>query len=119
MKGKNQLTAINEESDSISNEDFVDIENELNDIQELLDRDREDDDNRNKVLEKLRKALKRVDKLESDTEWPKIKEELEDALKRLDELNKEFGNEKTKDVENQLKKQAEQVISNKDSKIAD
>ena len=117
LKGKNQLTAINEESDLISNEDFVDIENELNDIQELLDRDREDDDNRNKVLEKLRKALKRVDKLESDTEWPKIKEELEDALKRLDELNKEFGNEKTKDVENQLKKQAEQVISNKDSKI--
>lgn len=117
LKGKNQLTAINEESDSINNEDFVDIENELNDIQALLDRDREDDDNRNKVLEKLRKALKRVDKLESDAEWPRIKEELEDALKRLDELNKEFGNEKTKDVENQLKKQAEQVITNRDSKI--
>ena len=80
---------------------------------------RDDDDNRNKVLAKLRKALKQIDKLESDAEWPRILEELEDALKRFDELNEKYGNEKTSSVAEQVKKQVETVIKNKDSKVGE
>ena len=119
LKGKNQLIAINEHSDSVDAQSFDKIEKELEEVQSLLDRGRDDDDNRNKVLAKLRKALKQIDKFESDAEWPRILEELEDALKRLDELNEQYGNEKTIDASNQLKKQVETVIKNKDSKIGE
>jgi molecular chaperone DnaK len=119
LKGKNQLIAINEQSDSVNVQTFDEIEKELEEVQSLLDRGRDDEDNRNKVLDKLRKVLKQIDKLESDAEWPRILEELEDALKRLDELNEKYGNEKTINASNQLKKQAETVIKNKDSKIGE
>ena len=119
LKGKNQLIAINEQSDSVDAQSFDKVEKELEEVQSLLDRGRDDDDNRNKVLAKLRKALKQIDKLESDAEWPRILEELEDALKRLDELNEQYGKEETRKVANQLKQQAENVIKNKDSKVGD
>jgi molecular chaperone DnaK len=119
LKGKNQLIAINEQSDSVNVQTFDEIEKELGEVQSQLDSGRDDEDNRNKVLDKLRKVLKQIDKLESDAEWPRILEELEDALKRLEELNEQYGNEKTIDASNQLKKQAETVIKNKDSKIGE
>ena len=119
LKGKNQLIAINEQSDSVDAQNFDKVEKELEEVQSLLDRGRDDDDNRNKVLAKLRKALRQIDKLESDAEWPRILEELEDALKRLDELNEQFGNEKTIQAANELKQQAEIVIKNKDSKVGE
>ena len=119
LKGKNQLIAVNEQSDSVDTQSFDKIEKELEEVQSLLDRGRDDDDNRNKVLAKLRKALKEIDKLESDEEWPRILEELEDAIKRLDELNEQYGNEKTVQAANQIKQQAETVIKNKDSKVGE
>ena len=119
LKGKNQLIAINEQSDSVDAQNFDKVEKELEEVQSLLDRGRDDDDNRNKVLAKLRKALKQIDKLESDAEWPRILEELEDVLKNLDELNEKYGNEKTIQAANQIKQQAETVIKNKDSKVGE
>jgi molecular chaperone DnaK len=117
-KAKNQIQILSEESASFDSSKAEELENELNNIQKMLDNGRNDDDNRTKVLEDLRKTLKKIDSEEQGVEWPNVEEELEDTIARLDENNERYGNDQTKELATQFKKHAQAVISKQDVKVA-
>jgi molecular chaperone DnaK len=87
-------------------------------MQVMIDNGREEDDNRNKILVKLRKVLKNIDLIEQSAEWPSVEEELTDVMERLDELNEQFGNEKTEQIVKQFKKQVSDMLNEKNVQVS-
>ena len=116
-KALNSISILKEEINSINLEETSVLETELNDLQVMLDNGREDDDNRNKTLVKLRKALKKIDLIEQEAQWPSVKEEATDAMERLEELNQQFGNEKTVQIAQQIKEQLSDVLNDKNIEV--
>ena len=117
-KAKNQIHILSDESNSFDSSKSQQLENELSDLQSMLDNGRNDEDNRTKVLDKLRKTLKKIDAEEQGAEWPNVEEELDDAIERLNENNQRYGNDKTEELASQLKKHAESVRAKKDVRVA-
>ncbi len=117
-KAKNQIHILSDEASSVDNGRMQEMESDLTELQTLLDNGRNDDDNRTKVLNKLRKTLKKIDEEEQGAEWPNVEEEMDDALDRLDENNQRYGNDKTEELAAQFKKHAEDVRTKKDVKDA-
>ena len=117
-RAKNQIQLLSNESSSINASMAQTIEQELENLQNMLDSGRGDEDNRDKVKTKLCKTLKKIDSVEEAAEWPNVAEELNDALVRLDENNERYGNEKTEELVYQFKQQATNVISIKDINVA-
>ena len=111
------LQILGEDNKTISQPEISSLENKLNDTQVLLENGRNDDDNRLKALDKLRKVLIQIDSLEESAEWPNVDEELVDCLERLEESNKKYGDEKTEKIVQQLKLQVEDVKEKKDTKL--
>tara|TARA_B110001450_G_C17666048_1_gene499575 strand:- start:2621 stop:5173 length:2553 start_codon:yes stop_codon:yes gene_type:complete len=112
-KAINSLQLINDGVNVVETDQVNDIETALDNLQNMLNDGREDEDNRNKILDKLRKVLKKIDKLESGVEWPSVNEELSDVINRLESLQEQFGNEKTDKIVNMFKTQASKVIVDK------
>jgi molecular chaperone DnaK len=117
-KALNSLSILNE-SDNVTNPEEISIlENDLNDLQTLLDNGREDDDNRNKILDKFRKNLKKIDSIEEASEWPNIEEELTDLISKLEEINIKYGDDNTAQIVSKLKQQVANVSADKNIQLA-
>ena len=118
LKSLNVLQILNEESGGTGSDDSLTLENQLNTLQTMLDNGREDDDNRNKILDKLRKILKELDVIEQSAEWPMTQEELTDVLVFLEKVQGQFGNDKTAKSAEQFKKQAALILDEKNVNLA-
>lgn len=116
-KALNSLSIL-KESYNASNDEISVLESELSNLQTLLENGREDDDNRNKILDKLRKILKKIDSIEEASEWPNIEEELTDLMTRLEEINIQYGDEKTAQIISKFKQQVSNVSSDKNIQLA-
>ena len=112
-KTKNQLEILGEESNS---ENIQTLKNEVEELKIMLDNGGDDEDNRNKTLEKLRGTLKRIDKEEESLEWPNVEEELRDSLDRLKDTNSKFGNESLEEDISKISQMVEKVIKEKKTK---
>lgn len=117
-KASNLLNILKEGINGINSTGILNSENDLNNLQVMLDNGREDDDNRNKILDKLRKLLKNIDLIEQSAEWPSVEEELTDVMERLNELNEQFGNEKTEEIVKQFKKQVSDMFNEKNIQVS-
>ena len=78
-----------------------------------------DEATRDKVNEKLRRNLKKIQKLETEGQWPKAEEELNAEFDRLNEVQAMMGDAKTKEIQKQLEAKAEQVRAEKNIKLAE
>lgn len=116
-KALNSLSIL-KESYNASNDEISVLESELSNLQTLLENGREDDDNRNKILDKLRKILKKIDSIEEASEWPNIEEELTDLMTRLEEINIQYGDEKTAQIISKFKQQVSNVSYDKNIQLA-
>ena len=95
------------------------LEDEIDEIESLLDKGKDNDDTRLKTLEMLRNTLKKIDKEEGQAEWPSVEEELKDVLKRLRENNEKYGDDpKITEFINQLSNNTDDIISKKDTRTA-
>ena len=117
LKAKNLLNILNDGINIVDSGKISDLENELSDLEKMLTNDRQDEDNRNKLLHKLREILKNIDTVERDAEWPSIQEEMNDMLERLEELNKQYGNEDMSKVVLQFKDQALKIVASSNASL--
>ena len=115
-KAKGALYKLIEDG-SIEDEKIQKLEENLNQLGNTFENNKEDIDNKQGVLTNLRKSLKDIDDLIEGTEWPKLEEKLKEEFYRLEEANKDLGNEKTTQRVDQLRFQLEEVIQAKDVKL--
>ncbi len=94
------------------------LEKEISETQKRFEQGKGDYDRKKDVLDSLRRSLKELDKIQSDSEWPKTEEELKEVFYRLEETNQQFGNEKTALMVGQFKDQVPEVIKEKNVKVA-
>jgi molecular chaperone DnaK len=117
-KAINSVKLLNESSNSVDENQLSTIESSLNDLNSMLNNGREDDDNRNKILDKLRRVLKNIDTVGEASEWPTIKTELKELITRLDEINQEFGDNNTSQIVSKYKEQVNDVLNEENTQLA-
>ena len=94
------------------------LQNSTNQMERELKNDKDDTDTRTKVLEVLREVQREIDKINDKHKFPKLKKEISELLDELDVINERYGDEETTKIQNKLRKQADQVFKNKDTKLA-
>lgn len=114
-KAKGSIAELKEEGQHSSQLSKAELE--IEELERDFINNKNDVDNKQKVLANLRKSLKVVDDLASAQEWPKIEKELREEFDRLEKANAELGNEKTNEAVAQYKQQINEVIRKKDVKL--
>lgn len=94
------------------------LESELDSIQEEFELGKSDYDRKMGVLHRLRTAIKKIEAIQDDSEWPKIEDELKSVFYQLEETNDRFENEKATALISEFKAQIPEVIKQKDVKVA-
>jgi len=112
-KAKGSIEELKEEEHD--SETIQRIENEILELEQRFENNRNEEDNKQEVLANLRKSLKSIDSL-SD-EWSKLETKLKEQFYELENVNKDFGNDKTTQSVNQLRSQLDEVIKSQDVKL--
>lgn len=92
----------------------------VNDLQSELASLRTDNENtteKKEVLKHLRDLLRKIEKIDADTEWQRIEQELRDEFDRLEKAQDELGDDKSAQMVNQLRTQTDNAIRTKDVQI--
>lgn len=69
------------------------------------------------VLQHLKEVLRKIENLDSDTEWQRLEKELREEFDRLEKAQQDLGNNKTAQLVEQLRIQTDKVIREKDVRI--
>ncbi len=94
---------------------------EVSDLQKELAVVRTDSENtteRKEVLKHLRDLLRKIESLDSDTEWQRVEQELREEFDKLERAQNDLGNDKTRALVEQLRSQTDEAIRKKDVKVA-
>ena len=89
------------------------IQNKLNFVKEESTNSSE----KKAILQHLKEVLRGIEDLEDATEWERIERELRDEFNSLEKAQEELGNEQTSQICEQLRRQTDQAIRNKDIKM--
>ena len=117
-KSKKLLSKLEDESSSIDLSEAKNLRSELDELEEILENGRTDYNTKTKVMERLRLALKDLDNLEVEGEFPKAEEELNSALDDLRVTNQRYGNNQTTKGLEQFQILANDAIKNANLKAA-
>lgn len=117
-KAKQSLVMIKQEGIHKDANELNNLSNEISELDKLLGQGKSDYDRKKQVLDNLKRVLMKIDQIQEDTEWPRVEEELKDVFYRLEENNKEFGNQQTTLIVNQLKEQIPIIINERNVKLA-
>ena len=117
-KAKSSLKHIREEGDGTNESEVSNLEAELHGLENNLEEGKGDYDRKKEVLNGLRKSLKKIDALQSLADWPNAEAELVRVFDSLEENNSRFGNEQTTAIVAQIKSQVEEVILDRNVKVA-
>lgn len=96
---------------------LAEIKREILALEEEFENNPNDTDTKQKVIDKLREQLKKVDEIESATVWPTLEAALKEEFYRLEKAQKDLGNEQTAQAVNEIKRQLEEVLRAKDEKL--
>ncbi len=94
---------------------------DVSDLRQELAAIRTDNDNTNEkkeVLNHLRELLRKVERLDANTEWQRVEQELREEFERLEKAQADLGNEKSAQLVNQLRGQTDNAIRTKNVKVA-
>lgn len=69
------------------------------------------------VLEDLKKVLRDIEDLDSNTEWQRLERDLREEFERLEKAQNDLGNNKTAQLVEQLRIQTDKVIREKDVRM--
>ena len=117
-KSKMLLSKLEDESSTIDLSETKKLRSELNELNGILGNGSTDHDNKTKVMERLRLALKELDKIEIEGEFPKADEELNDALQALKLTHDRFGDNQTAKALEQFQILAADAIKNENLRAA-
>lgn len=119
-KAKNtvqELAAKKEFTDETKLKKLEKTKEEIDTLEKTFETDRNDVDNKQEVLTNLRRTLKVVDELSEAMEWPTLEANLKEIFYKLEKANKELGDEKSKQIVEQFRKQLEVILEKKDLKL--
>lgn len=94
--------------------DVDEAETALDSVEEELNNGSE----KHQVLTHLREALRKIDKCDSASEWGRYEKKLRSAFKMLETDNGKYGNSKTSQQVEEVRKQVDAVIRKKDVAMA-
>lgn len=108
-KGQNNLKKLRKDGCDISDAEdaLATVQEELNNGSEL-----------HQVLTHLREALRKIDKCASASEWDRCEQKLRRNFKMLEEDNGKYGDSKTTQQVEEIRKQVDAVIRKKDVAMA-
>jgi molecular chaperone DnaK len=69
------------------------------------------------VLHHLKEVLRKIEDLDTTTEWQRLEDELREKFDRLEKVQQELGNEKSGQLVEQLRSQTDDIIHQKDVKM--
>ena len=69
------------------------------------------------ILQHLKEVLRKIENLDSNTEWQRLEKELREEFDRLEKAQQDLGNNKTAQLVEQLRIQTDKVIREKDVRI--
>ena len=69
------------------------------------------------ILQHLKEVLRKIENLDSDTEWQRLEKELREQFDRLEKAQSDLGNDKTEQLVTQLRTQTDEVIRKRDVKM--
>jgi molecular chaperone DnaK len=69
------------------------------------------------VLHHLKEVLRKIEDLDTTTEWQRLEQELREEFDRLEKVQQELGNEKSGQFVEQLRSQTDNIIHHKDVKM--
>ncbi len=117
-KADQTLNIIDQEGVYVDAEEMASLKGEIQDTTKNFEQGRADYDTKKDVLDSLKRILRRIDKVQSASEWPKVEQELNDVFYRLEETCEKFENEKAKELIQQFKVQIPEVIKDKNVSLA-
>ncbi len=94
---------------------------DVNDLQIELEAIRTDNENtteKKEVLNHLRELLRKIEKLEADTEWQRVEKELREKFDKLEKAQDKFGDDSSAKIVEQLRAQTDNAIRAKNVQIA-
>ena len=116
-KAKGSLVELNKGDGNHDKEKLNIIGDELNSIESLFNKNKNDVDGKQQVVTNLRKTLKKIDEISFASEWPSLEKELKEEFYKLEKIQTELGNDKTQNEINNIKLQLEEILLSKDVKL--
>lgn len=116
-KAKGSLVELNKGDGNHDKEKLNIIGDELNNIESLFNKNKNDVDGKQQVVTNLRKTLKKIDEISFASEWPSLEKELKEEFYKLEKIQTELGNEKTQNEIDNIKLQLEEILLSKDVKL--
>lgn len=93
---------------------------DVNELQEELAAIRTDNENtteKKEVLSHLRELLRKIEKLDADTEWQRVEKELREEFDKLEKAQDDLGNERSAQLVDQLRAQTDNAIRTKNVQV--
>lgn len=94
------------------------LEKRIIDLQSQFENNSNDVDNKQQVLTNLRKELKQIDDLTTESEWPTMQQELDNLFDKLEKSCNEKGNNKAQAKLNEFKQRLNEICRLQDMKLA-
>ena len=69
------------------------------------------------MLNHLRELLRKIEKLDTDTEWQRVEQELREEFDKLEKAQNDLGNDKSAQLVNQLRTQTDNAIRGKNVQV--
>ena len=85
------------------------LQNELNGV---MDEDKNSQEKK-AVLQHLKEVLRKIEDEDAGSEWDRLEREIREEFERLEKADRELGNDKSHQLTNHLRSQADQVIRSK------
>lgn len=105
-------------SDAAASSRAKKVKESLTTIKERWNGNRSDDDRKHETMENVKKEMRTIDELKDNTSWESIESELRSELERLEKAQSEVGGIETKHIVSQVRSQVDQVIREKNARMA-
>ena len=90
-----------------------DVERELEQVKDEAKNSSE----KKMVLQHLKEVLRKIEDLDKGTEWQRVESELREEFERLEKAQEDLGNDKSKQLVENLRSQVDQAIRSKNVKV--
>jgi len=112
------LDLLINETDAADKNAVNNLKAQLDEIDDLLEKDREDSDRKNEVARRIGEVIKETDKLTDLVQWPMAEQELNDALAQVARSQRQSGDDQTALAFAQMQEQAAEIKRKNDANSA-
>ncbi|MBP6870978.1 MAG: Hsp70 family protein [Bacteroidales bacterium] len=117
-KARKTLEMIEDEEAYQDTQELSRLSNDLDELEKMFEQGRTDYDRKKEVLNNLKKCFRKLDEIQDEAEWPKVEEELKAVFYQLEKTVRALNDPKLNELLEDFKNKVEEVIKEKDIKLA-